>query len=507
MYVANFTKESVHDYEGFFNKPIESKEILSLRKEIQKLQNQLEESISKLELMKDSTITDSYTPIEESLVLIYSGRSLSLAFDLNTGLSFDGDIDECKKIVVYSKSGNFYTVTGYSYQLGAVIIKHYKYNIAPNNTKVVVKAIEEFLIPIIEPSNACYKTKNNETTKEEFFSSLQNALNEINATKFIQEFYGIDRSVGFSLYTLKKYIATNASFEIILRTARFEDFKCLMNLRSDKPLPIHKLLKVTKKEYQTIIEKNCLEDFIFIRSFIENNSEDSIMSAMDIINFLDNCKRWKENLEFYDIGAENLPKTLIESYLGSSWRGWSNFCKYYSFGKFCNYVVSEVINQGYTGIDKFVNSLKDYIKMCVGVGLKPHLYTTSLELTHNVAARNYKIALTEEQEVIFKNRYADFEPFEYEDYILFAPRTSEDVKSEGSSLNHCVASYIKDILDGNTQIFFLRLKEEYKNSLVTVEVRNKAVVQARGISNRDLVKNEEEALRAFCADRKLAYKV
>ena len=163
---------------------------------------------------------------------------------------------------------------------------------------------------------------------------------------------------------------------------------------------------------------------------------------MDIIHFLDNCKRWSEDLEFYNISSNYLPKTLLEFYL-----------------------------------------------------------------THNVTARNYKIALTEEQEVIFKNRYAEFEPFEYENYVLIAPRTSEDVKSEGSSLNHCVASYIKDIIDGNTQIFFLRLKKEYKNSLVTVEIRGKAVVQARGASNRDLTEKEEEVLRIFCANRKLAYKV
>lgn len=212
-------------------------------------------------------------------------------------------------------------------------------------------------------------------------------------------------------------------------------------------------------------------------------------------------------MEFYNIPSNDLPQTLLKFYLGFEWNGYKDFPKYYSLGKFSNYVVTETINQGYTSIGNLVNSLRDYIKMCIGVGLKPHFYTTSLELTHNVAARNYKIALTEEQEVIFKNRYAEFEPFEYKDYVLIAPRTSEDVKSEGSSLNHCVASYIKDILDGNTQIFFLRLKKEYKNSLVTVEIRGKAVVQARGASNRDLTEKEEEVLRIFCANRKLAYKV
>lgn len=506
MYVANFAKESVHDYAGFFNQPIESEEITTLRKEIQKLQKQLEESVSKLELMKNFTATDSYTPIEENLILIYEGKNATLVFDLNTGLFYDEGISNCRQITVCRKSGSFFVLTGYSYPLGAAIVKHYKYNIASNNTKVIVQTIEEILVPLAESTRTCYTIQNNKVTEEYLLSTIQDALN-VNATTFIKEFYGVDKEVGFSLNTLRKYISDNASFEIILRTARSKDFGCLMSLKSEKSVPVYKLLKVTKEEYQLLIEKDCLEDFIASRKLIENHSEELEMSTMDIIHFLDNCKRWSENLEFYNIFSNCLPKTLLEFYLGIGWNGYKDFPKYYSLGKFSNYVVTETINQGYTSIGNLVNSLRDYIKMCIGVGLKPHFYTTSLELTHNVAARNYKIALTEEQEVIFKNRYAEFEPFEYEDYVLIAPRTSEDVKSEGSSLNHCVASYIKDIIDGNTQIFFLRLKKEYKNSLVTVEIRGKAVVQARGASNRDLTEKEEEVLRIFCANRKLAYKV
>lgn len=507
MYIANFTKESTHDYEGFFKQPIESKEIIALRKEIQKLQAQLEESISNLEMMKKSTSSDFYTPTEKQQILVYEGRSYTLIFDLNTGLPFDDDTSGCQRISVCKKSSDFYLFTGYCYPLGAAIVKHYKYTISPNNTKVSIQIINEILIPLLDNSNICFVHNQESLCKEYILSRIQDALDSVNATCFIREFYGIEKEVKFSLNTLRKYISTNASFEIILRTARPKDFNCFMNIKTDKAIPVHKLLKVTKEEYQLLIEKDCLEEFVSSRSLVENHSEEIKMSNMDIINFLDNCKRWKENLDFYSIPSGNLNKTLLELYVGAGWNGWSGFSKYYSIGKFSNYVVTETINQGYTSIERLVNSLEDYIKMCIGVGLKPHFYTTSLELTHNVAARNYKIILTEEQETIFKNRYAEFEPFEYEDYILFAPRTSEDVKSEGSSLNHCVASYIKDILDGETQIFFLRLKKEYKNSLVTVEIRGKAIVQARGASNRDLTAKEEEALRAFCVDRKLAYKV
>lgn len=508
MYVANFAKESVHDYEGFFNKPTESEEIVILRKKIRSLQSQLEEYVSNLEMLKNTTSTDYYTPIEEQQILIYNGRYSTFSFDLNTGLPFDGDVSECQQINVGKKSGEFYLFAGYCYPLGSAIIKYYKYTIVPNNTKVTIQIVNEILIPLVDKSNIYFTHEKDGTIqKHKIHSRIISILVEINATNFIKEFYGIEKEVNFSLKYLKECISNNASFEIILRTARSEDFDCLLSLHSDKPLPIHKLLKITKEEYQILIEKNCLGKFISIKRLVEKYPEQIRMSTIDIINFIDNCRRWKENLDFYNIPSANLSTILLDYYIGDDWDQWKEFPKYYSFGKFSNYVVTETINQGYTSIGNLVNSLRDYIKMCVGVGLKPHLYTTSLELTHNVAARNYKIALTEEQEVIFKNRYIEFEPFENKDYVLIAPRTSEDVKHEGSSLNHCVASYIKDILDGNTQIFFLRLKKEYKNSLVTVEVRGKAIVQARGASNRDLTAEEEEVLKIFCADRKLAYKV
>ena len=248
MYVANFTKESVHDYAGFFNQPIESEEIVTLRKEIQKLQNQLEESVSKLELMKNFTATDSYTPIEENLILVYEGRNATLVFDLNTGLFYDESISNCRQITVCRKSGSFFALTGYSYPLGAAIVKHYKYNIASNNTKVIVQTIEEILVPLAESTRTCYTIQNNKVTEEYLLSTIQDALN-VNATTFIKEFYGVDKEVAFSLNTLRKYISDNASFEIILRTARSEDFNYLMSLKSEKSVPVHKLLKVTKEEY------------------------------------------------------------------------------------------------------------------------------------------------------------------------------------------------------------------------------------------------------------------
>lgn len=505
MYVANFTKESVHDYAGFFNQPIESEEITSLRNEIKRLQNQLEESASRLELLKGSTETDMYTPAKTQIILHYQGRYQNFDFNLNTGLPYDGEIDNCQVINVGTKQGEINIFMGYSYPLASAIIRKVKYSISPDNSKIIIKTKEEVIIPLLEKKEF-YCHYNGLTENYCGMSNILSSLEMINASEFIQTFYGIDIEVSFSLALMREYAFKNASFEIILRTARPKDIEVLANIFCEKSIPIHKILKVTKDEYNTIIEQDCLKEFIWIMKYLQGK-EKCFTNPSEVISYLESCKNWTENLEFYNIYCADLYEVLLKNYFGTTWEGWENFPEYYSIGKFSNYVVNETINQGFTSISKFISTLRDYIKMCVDIGFTPHLYTTSLALTHSVASRNHKIAVTKEQENIFKFRYEGFKPFEFEDYIIIAPSKSNDLKDEGSSLNHCVASYIKDVLDGKTRIYFLRLKKKCSESLVTVEVKNGAIVQARGMHNRDLTSKEEKVLKAFGADRNLMYKI
>lgn len=74
-------------------------------------------------------------------------------------------------------------------------------------------------------------------------------------------------------------------------------------------------------------------------------------------------------------------------------------------------------------------------------------------------------------------------------------------------MNHCVASYIKRVVDGECLIYFLRKTEEIETSLVTVEVRNKAIVQAKGLHNRHINAKEHKALSEFAARNKMAVRI
>ena len=61
-----------------------------------------------------------------------------------------------------------------------------------------------------------------------------------------------------------------------------------------------------------------------------------------------------------------------------------------------------------------------------------------------------------------------------------------------------MASYIKRVIDDKCIILFLRLRKEMDKSLVTVEIEGNRVIQARGMSNRNITNDERKALVEYC---------
>ena len=173
----------------------------------------------------------------------------------------------------------------------------------------------------------------------------------------------------------------------------------------------------------------------------------------------------------------------------------------YSFGKFANYVINETINQGYNRIRDFISELRDYLIMCKEDGIKPTLYSSYLKQTHDITSRNHNVKVEQEKEEMFQSRYKDFKPYRGKKYIVVAPKNSNDLKKEGDTLNHCVASYIKRVIDGECLIYFLRIDKD--KSLITFEVRHNDIVQVRGLHNRKPNENEIQALKDFAKYRKL----
>ncbi len=90
-------------------------------------------------------------------------------------------------------------------------------------------------------------------------------------------------------------------------------------------------------------------------------------------------------------------------------------------------------------------------------------------------------------------------------FYVRVPQHPDEIKMEGKSLNHCVGSYIKRVVEGKTQILFLRRKVD--ESLVTLEVRDNVLIQAKGLSNRSTTKEENKFIDMYAKEKELIVRV
>lgn len=81
-----------------------------------------------------------------------------------------------------------------------------------------------------------------------------------------------------------------------------------------------------------------------------------------------------------------------------------------------------------------------------------------------------------------------------DEFAVIVPKELNDLVKEGSRLHHCVGSYVERHAYGDTNILFLRRKEELDTPFYTIEVTNgNYVVQVHGSHNKWLG-NDPEAI-------------
>ena len=511
MYANVFFKESSHNYNNFFSSVVTSTNEKQIKAKINKLNKEIMNLSQELTIESTKMYQKDFTPAFENYIIIYQSQRNydEFYFDLVSGVLYDStkELDsKTKRIFVSSKRDNVTILYGYCYPLGAVIYRTYSYSINPTNTKLNSSLVEEYLIPIFEPVN--FYAKFDEKSK--FKGTLED-----NAINFLNVFYGVEKDYeSLSFNFVKERYRRNKSFEIIYKECNDKDeLKALLRIDTDKAVPIHTLIGCKKDEYEELHKLHLIPQFIEIQQMLNNNScYKDFKTIPEIIQFMEKCEHWKSDLDFYKIQrASNLAKSLIEYYFTGTNESYSSsieiFKKYYSFGKFVKYVVNESINQGYTRIQNFIIKLRDYLNMCEGLDITPTLYSNYLAITHDITARNHSITISENQELIFKNRYNGFESYIGKNYIVVAPKDTKDIMEEGDKLNHCVASYIKKVLDGKSKILFLRKVDEIEKRLVTVEIVNNVVCQAKGLGDRDITNEERQGLIDFCMKRGYKFSV
>ena len=145
-------------------------------------------------------------------------------------------------------------------------------------------------------------------------------------------------------------------------------------------------------------------------------------------------------------------------------------------------------------IEHIIRELYDYAHMMKTISPKFDKYPRHFLTTHRIACRNYTRLKKKFPEDVFRSRIDKSLEFSYKDYQFIYPSSTEEIKQEAVQQNNCVASYIDKVIDGKCHILFLRKKNKLNESLVTIEVRNNHIVQARRRFNDPVTPEDQEVI-------------
>ena len=173
----------------------------------------------------------------------------------------------------------------------------------------------------------------------------------------------------------------------------------------------------------------------------------------------------------------------------------------FALSDFVDYCFCECTRQGYADNPRnFIQSWDDYLDMQLQVyGKIQKKY--SEYLASDETALSYKVSKLQEAQQIrnFSNVYNRLRVYEGKvgKYIIVAPKTPKDMIEEGQMQSNCVASYIDRVANGQTMIFFMRLRKDPEKSLVTIEVRDGRLVQVKARFNKNPTDEQNEAVETW----------
>lgn len=178
-----------------------------------------------------------------------------------------------------------------------------------------------------------------------------------------------------------------------------------------------------------------------------------------------------------------------------------NICDKYGYTpksllNYIDYLVTyEALSPDYPS--KILGEIDDNCNMLSQMSNKYDRYPRHFLTSHQITSRTYQRWKQEFNEELFAKRVNTKMEVTIGDYKFIYPKTTKDIKDEAVQQSNCVASYIDKVIGGSCDIILMRKKNDVENSLVTVEVRNGKVVQARQRFNESVNESEQKALDKY----------
>lgn len=194
--------------------------------------------------------------------------------------------------------------------------------------------------------------------------------------------------------------------------------------------------------------------------------------------------------------------------------GYDNFfntIKVYNldFNRFIDYISSDLYAQGIAEFNADVLRIyQDFLRMQISLyGRVKEKYPKYLRTEHDIVALKVTVYEQHKKDLMLLNVVDNYKGLEFKDkeYCIILPESTINIVEEGVQQSHCVASYVDKVVNNETLIVFMRKVDEPEKSLVTVEVRNDCITQAKGFANRSLYKGEKEFLQKWAKKKELQF--
>lgn len=264
----------------------------------------------------------------------------------------------------------------------------------------------------------------------------------------------------------------------------------------------------------------------FRKWFIDNN----ITMTKTMLN------RINEDVEFFKhtitlLGEEQIPM-LKEGNYGGNINVWAKIIESenlfrlvkeesYDLRAIIRYLFNYILPYEQLSIKKSLEYLRDYASMHRQMDVNDFKkYPKYLVSMHDIIKgefnsyqKVYKKEIFQKNvnmELSFKKVRVDVDEqtgkkTETTEFVVEVPQLPDDLKNEGKILSHCVGSYIERVMKGETQIIFLRKQEGIP--MVTLEVRGKVLIQARGYANRGITKEEQKFIKTYAKEKNLLVRI
>lgn len=283
---------------------------------------------------------------------------------------------------------------------------------------------------------------------------------------------------------------------ILSRVPKYSNYEQLFSAGIDEIIDGKNYFKYTINDIPKALIKLCKERKIKLSNnfllYYKNNPDAYLLAYnLEYMNLTDNDIYEVLSCENYDYSHETREYTY-----------WSYYNKLiieygYTAKALMLYLDYLKTYEALDDVDGTLKELYDYAKMMKMISVKFDKYPRNFLTSHRIACRNYNRLKAQFSEEIFNKRIDKSLEYTYGNYKFIYPETTQDIKDEAVQQNNCVASYIQRVIDGNCHILFMREKDNIESSLVTIEVRNDVIVQAKGKFNRDTTADELDAVKRW----------